>query len=61
MPKVTNTQTILCKAFIISPVDCVRLPEHLEHKMRIMANLLIDRYLVVKANQDQLVKQSVAK
>ena len=60
MLKITTTQTIECKAFIKSAVDCVRLPENLDHKMRIMANLLIDRYLISKGGSAQLSKQSVA-
>ncbi len=58
MPKITTVQSIQCKAFIVSPVNCVRLPEKLDHKFRIMANLLIDRYLANLAkhreNQQQI-------
>lgn len=45
MSKTNNQQTIQCKAFIISDVECVNLPDDIEHKMRIMANLIIDRLL----------------
>jgi len=61
MPKITTMQSVQCKAFIISPVDCVRLPDHLDQKFRIMANLLIDRYLASKVKQGENQQQAVVK
>ena len=53
MQKQTVRQTISAKAFIISAVDCVRLPENLDRTFRIMANHLIDRFLAQRAKQEQ--------
>lgn len=59
MQKQTVRQTISAKAFIISAVDCVRLPENLDRKFRVMANHLIDRFLVQRAKQEQKAAISV--
>jgi hypothetical protein len=53
MQKQTVTQTVSAKAFIISPVDCIRLPENLDRTFRVMANHLIDRFLAQRAQQEQ--------
>ncbi len=58
MQKQTVRQTVSCKAFIISTVDCVRLPEPLEQKFRVMANLMIDRFLAQRAKQEQKPQSS---
>lgn len=53
MQKQTVRQTVSAKAFIISAVDCVRLPENLDRTFRVMANHLIDRFLAQRAKQEQ--------
>lgn len=59
MQKQTVRQAISAKAFILSAVDCVRLPEPLEQKFRVMANLMIDRFLAKRAGQEQKSETSV--
>lgn len=59
MQKQTVRQTVSCKAFILSSVDCVRLPENLEQKFRIMANLMIDRFLAERAKREQKSEASM--
>lgn len=59
MQKQTVRQTVSAKAFILSTVDCVRLPEHLDQKFRVIANYMFDRFLAQRAKQEQNTETNI--